>query len=73
MLNTLAHVFANQMTRVAHDEKASCALAAEWKEKGEYRVVKFKKHGDRLGLRFKDGSKAFFTETGLEVPVEKVA
>lgn len=57
-MTTLAKEFCEALAKVANDYEATVKVDAEYK--GKYKVVKFKKHNDKRGLRFIDGSKLFF-------------
>lgn len=53
---TEAELFCEQMAAVAHSYKLSVKVS----EKFNFKKVVFKKHDDKKGLRFSDGSKIFF-------------
>lgn len=65
----MAQQFGKAMAKVAHSDSESEKVAATF----SFKVVKFKKHNDRRGLRFSDGSKLFFGDEGKLVYEETKA
>lgn len=67
MKMTQAQSFAEEMAKCANNLKKSNEVAAKY----TFKMVTFKKHNDRKGFRFADGSKLFLGSLGkFELPLE---